>query len=119
MWLINGEVHMAYVLKDAEGKIVAASPEENLGQGWESIEDNPKEYIQFLEKSLAKSAPFRESDIQLVRVLEDLISLLIDREVIRFTDLPAVAQQRLNERESMRKKTDLSNLFGNQDDFLL
>jgi hypothetical protein len=110
---------MAYVLKDAEGNIIAASPTENPGQGWELIEDDPKDYVKFLEKSLAKSAPFRESDIQLVRVLEDLITLLIDRDVIRFTDLPAIAQQRLNDRESMRKKTNLSNLMVDRDDFIL
>lgn len=102
---------MAYVLKNTEGEIIAASPEVNPGQGWEEIEDNPQDYVKFLEKSLEKSEPFRQSDMQLVRVLEDLINLLIDRSIIRFTDLPMTAQKRLNDRDSMRKKTTLTELI--------
>ena len=102
---------MAYVLKNTDGEIIAASPEVNPGQGWEEIEDNPQDYVKFLEKSLEKSEPFRQSDIQLVRVLEDLIGLLIDRGIIRFTDLPMTAQKRLNDRDSMRKKTTLTGLI--------
>jgi len=114
---------MAYVFKNRDGKVVAVStekigPDENLGQGWEAIEDDPKDYIQFLENSLAKSAPFRESDIQLVRVLEDVINLLIERSIIRFTDLPLTAQKRLNDRETMRKKTNLTGLMSDNDDII-
>jgi len=119
---------MAYVLKNRDGKVIAVSAEKisanelssekNSGQGWEAIEDDPKDYIQFLESSLAKSAPFRESDIQLVRVLEDVINLLIERSVIRFTDLPLTAQKRLNDRESMRKKTNLTGLMSDNDDII-
>lgn len=102
---------MAYVLKNTSGEIIAASPEVNPGQGWEEISDNPQDYVKFLEKSLEKSEPFRQSDMQLVRVLEDLINLLIDRSIIRFTDLPMTAQKRLNDRDSMRKKTNLTGLI--------
>jgi hypothetical protein len=102
---------MAYVFKNAQGNVVAASASENLGNGWMFIEDNAKEYIEFLEGALAENSPFRESDIQLARVLEDLISMLIERNVIRFTDFPQAAQKRLNDRQSMRKKTQLSRLI--------
>lgn len=101
---------MAYIFKNAQGCVVAASASENLGDGWEQVEDHAKEYLEFLENALAESAPFRESDIQLARVLEDLISMLIDRNLIRFTDFPPAAQKRLNDRQSMRKKTQLSRL---------
>jgi hypothetical protein len=103
-------VDMAYVYKNSEGNVVAASAA-NLGKGWVFMEDNAKEYLEFLENSLAEGAPFRESDIQLARVLEDLISMLIDRNIIRFTDFPEAAQKRLNDRQSMRKKTQLSRLI--------
>lgn len=102
---------MAYVLKNPQGEIVAASAIENLGAGWVFIEDSSREYLDFLERSLAKGDPFRESDIHLARVLEDLITLLIERNMIRFTDLPAPAQKRLNDRQSLRKKTQLSSLL--------
>lgn len=101
---------MAYVFKNTSGVVVAASESENFGDGWLLVEDNNKEYLAFLEQSLAKNSSFRESDIQLARVLEDLISILIEGNVIRFTDFPVAAQKRLNERQSMRKKTQLSTL---------
>ncbi len=102
---------MAYVFKNPQGEVVAVSAAENMGDGWILVEDNSKEYLGFLEKSLTKSDPFRESDIHLARVLEDLITLLIERNMIRFTDLPSGAQKRLNDRESLRKKTQLSSLL--------
>lgn len=101
---------MAYVCKNTLGNVIAASATENLGDGWLFVEDNAREYLEFLENSLAKNAPFRESDIQLARVLEDLITILIERNVIRFTDFPPAAQKRLNDRQSMRKQTQLTGL---------
>jgi len=107
---------MAYILKNSQGEVVAVSATENPGAGWFFVEDNSKEYLDFLERSLAKSNPFRESDIHLARVLEDLITLLIERNMIRFTDLPVPAQKRLNDRQSLRKKTQLSSLLDDNGD---
>lgn len=101
---------MAYIFKNAQGVVVAASAAESFGEDWTFVEENSKEYLEFLENSLAKNAPFRESDIQLARVLEDLISVLIERNLIRFTDFPQAAQKRLNDRQNMRKNTQLSEL---------
>ena len=102
---------MAYVFKNSLGNVVAASASENLGEGWELIAGDAKEYLEFLENSRSEMAPFRESDIQLARVLEDLISLLIERNLIRFTDFPLAAQKRLNDRQGMRTKTHLSGIL--------
>ena len=109
---------MAYIFKNTQGVVVAASAAESFGEDWTFVEDNSKEYLEFLESSLAKNAPFRESDIELARVLEDLISMLIERNLIRFTDFPQAAQKRLNDRQSMRKNTQLSKLTDeNRDNF--
>jgi hypothetical protein len=101
---------MAYVFKNIHGNVVAASMAANLGEGWVLVADDNKEYLEYLENALAENMPFRESDIQLARVLEDLITVLIDRNMIRFTDFPEAAQKRLNDRQSMRKKSQLSKL---------
>jgi len=108
---------MPYVFKNSQG-IITASALENLGTGWELIESYAKEYIEFLENSLAEGSPFRESDIQLARVLEDLISILIDRGIVRFTDFPPAAQKRLNYRQSMREKNRLSNILDENRDLI-
>lgn len=102
---------MAYILKDAQGNVIAVSATENLGANWMFVEDSSREHLDFLEDSLTKTDPFRESDIHLARVLEDLITLLTERNIIRFTDLPEAAQKRLNDRRSMRSKTQLTNIL--------
>jgi hypothetical protein len=108
---------MPYIFKNADGKI-AGSASEKLGENWIFIEGDAKEYLEYLESSLAEHAPFRESDIQLARVLEDLISILIDRGMLRFTDFPAEAQKRLNYRQSMRKKNRLLGIVDESQGFI-
>ena len=46
--------------------------------------------------------PLLETDLALARVLEDLIDLLVDRSMIRFTDFPPAAQAKLMERHNAR-----------------
>ena len=105
---------MAYVLKNKEGEIIAASPDTQVATDWVEVENTNSEYLDFLDNELKKHHTFRESDIQLARVLEDLISILIDRSLISFTDFPSAAQKRLNERQSLRHKNKL-NLLGDDD----
>jgi hypothetical protein len=67
-----------------------------------------------LDEESEKQEAFRESDIQLARVLEDLISMLIDRDFIRFTDFPEPAQKRLIERQGLRMKGTKLNLLDDE-----
>ncbi|AKR44068.1 hypothetical protein [Methylophilus sp. TWE2] len=105
---------MAYILKNNEGVIIAASPDTQVAADWLAVENTDTEYLAFLDNELKKHHTFRESDIQLARVLEDLISILIDRSLISYTDFPSAAQKRLNERQSLRHKNKLS-LLGDDD----
>lgn len=105
---------MAYILKNNEGVIIAASPDTQVATDWVAVENTDTEYLAFLDNELKKHHTFRESDIQLARVLEDLISILIDRSLISYTDFPSAAQKRLNERQSLRHKNKLS-LLGDDD----
>lgn len=43
-----------------------------------------------------------DTDLGLVRVLEDLIDVLISKGVLQFTELPAAAQAKLLERRTAR-----------------
>lgn len=45
---------MPYIFKNAEGRI-AGSASEKLGADWEFIEGNAKEYLEYLEHSLAET----------------------------------------------------------------
>lgn len=110
---------MAYILRNAQGNIIAVSAENNMDGNWQFIQEDAAEYVDYLENSLAKNSKFRESDIQLARVLEDLISMLIERNLIRFTDFPAAAQKRLIDRQTLRKKTQLSSILEDEPDNLI
>lgn len=102
---------MPYVMRGSDGKIKAASPSEIDLEGWEFVEGSSKSYIDFLEAALAEQDPFRESDIHLARVLEDLISLLTERDIIRFTDLPSAAQKRLIYRQTLRQQSQILDII--------
>ncbi|MFT6387668.1 MAG: hypothetical protein ACJAUP_001040 [Cellvibrionaceae bacterium] len=64
------------------------------------------------ETDLSKHA-LAESDKEIVRVTEDLINLLISKNIILFTELPDAVQQKLLSREKLR-----SSLNGVMDNFL-
>lgn len=102
---------MPYVLRGSNGSIKAASPNPVDLEGWEFIDGGSKSYIDFLEAALAEQDPFRESDIHLARVLEDLISLLIERDIIRFTDFPSAAQKRLIDRQTLRHQSHILDII--------
>lgn len=121
---------MVYVKRDGRGMIVALSqvPEPDgmhTGQAWEVARDDDAEVLAFARgldrrRDVSASAaadctngvgvaPAKNcvhgvsaSDATLIRVLEDLIDVLIERGVIRFTDLPAAAQQKLVQRRHWR-----------------
>jgi len=62
-----------------------------------------------------------QSDAEFIRVLEDLIDTLIDRGVIRLTDLPPQALAKLQERKLTRKQLrhGLDLIDDNDDDLPL
>lgn len=106
---------MPYILRDANGEINAVSVSDSALPGWESLDAGSAEYVSYLEKAINKENTFRESDIQLARVLEDLIELLIYRDVIHFTDFPVAAQKRLNYRQNLRRHAQALNIIVEDD----
>ena len=60
-----------------------------------------------------------QSDIEMARITEDLIDLLIAKNIINFTDFPNEAQKKLISRRALRRNlSTLSNLVSDQDDIL-
>jgi len=112
---------MAYINRNSNGEITAIFETVQVdGQEYLSI-DNP-ELIEFISQAATHDnvkAVLSTSDIGLVRVLEDLINTLIDKNIIRFTDLPSVAQEKLANREKIRGHlTSLDNLMGDDEGLL-
>lgn len=64
-------------------------------------------------------AGLQKSDLELVRVLEDVIYVLTRKGVLSITDLPVAAQNKLSNRSQLRQELDsLENLL-NEDEILL
>lgn len=55
------------------------------------------------EKEEAKML-LAETDIKMIRVIEDVIDIFITKKVINYKDLPETAQEKLNERKLLREK---------------
>jgi len=95
-----------YAKKNADGRIVALSRDPDTDPCWSALPEDAPEVLDFIGE-LASPQPnsaLRDSDLSFVRVLEDVIDLLIERGVIRFTDLPLPAQTKLLHRRDHRRQ---------------
>jgi len=107
-----------YVRRDANGAIVELSLQPR--QGFElclavsekSRNDNGNK----LKEQLGMMA---STDLSLARVLEDLIDLMMKKEMICFTDLPDTAQKKLLERRSLRSQIQGLNLLSDELDEII
>lgn len=104
---------MPYISRNENGEIVEihAVPK---GDAKTWVELTAPEVVAFLEKNNAASEYVKEelvdSDANMARVVEDLIDLLLEKQVFTFTELPEVVQNKLNARKKLRK--DINALEG-------
>jgi len=101
---------MPYVARDSAGRIVAVAAEAStVAAEW--LEPAAPELREFLA-ALQPADELIRSDQALIRVVEDLVNTLIDKDLIRFTDLPEAAQQKLLLRRSLRRSRHSLDLLG-------
>ncbi|MGH1463097.1 MAG: hypothetical protein ACRBB6_13800 [Neptuniibacter sp.] len=94
---------MLYAIRNAEGRIVSLSETPQPDSDQVSIRD--KEVLQFLsiESDGFSAEDFLEqSDTGVARIFEDLVDVLIQKNLILFTDLPEMAQKKLLGRKLAR-----------------
>jgi hypothetical protein len=107
---------MPYVRRDATGQVIALSSE--ALEGFEEAQLDAAEFAEFELRLGDAKARLQESDRDVVRVLDDLVNLLIDKNLIRFTDLPAAAQRKLIERRGLRETGSHLGLLGDDSGLL-
>ena len=90
-----------FVCRDASGAIVSASFQPVAGG--EQVSANHPDLLLFFGNP-QRAGGFTEADADFVRVLEDLIDTLIQKNVIHHTDLPPEAQRKLVSRKGMRSR---------------
>lgn len=99
-----------YVKRDSGGRIVAVSARPEPGFEVEQLEPDDAGLEAFLVANIdheadvsEKAERLRSSDVELIRVLEDIIDLLTDKGIVQFTELPDAARQKLLKRKSLRR----------------
>jgi len=102
---------MMYIKRNESGEVVAFS-EEQLA-GFVEVPSDDAGLQSFLASTATDcvDSRFRESDSSLIRVIEDLVDLLTTKGIIRFTDLPSEAQDKLMLRKSLRGQDEHLNLI--------
>lgn len=110
-----------YVKRDAEGRITAVSAAAGAGFD-EQVDPHDDELQEFLDQITEESGEvsdqvqqLRASDVELARVLEDIINLLTDKGIIQFTELPEAAQEKLLQRKRLRRHVRRLDLVDDDD----
>lgn len=96
---------MPYITRDENNQVVALHAEAPMDEA-EYLAVNDQDVINFLNSNPDDKDSLQflsSSDYELVRVLEDLVELLIDKNIILFTELPAAAQSKLLQRRHVRR----------------
>lgn len=103
---------MLYIERNSEGKIVSLSQQgDKPGAEIKSALD--EEILQFLVENgnpdfLVKILSV--SDLGIIRILEDLVDLLVAKNLIMYTDLPEDAQEKIRERKKVREQMESKSL---------
>lgn len=112
---------MPYIQRDSKGSILSIKRESDSLHD-EFLSPTNNEIVAFLtnnddESSLDAKIALLESDQGFTRVTEDLIHLLIQKNIILFTELPEAVQIKMAGREKLRSTLEDSpyNFLDNGD----
>jgi hypothetical protein len=108
---------MLYVARDGEGRISELHPMP-LGNANEALPADHPEVLQFIHERWRQNE-LDQLDRDFVRVIEDTIELLIAKDLILFTDLPAKVQEKLLRRKEVRQLKHYSGNFGSGGDDII
>lgn len=92
---------MTYIKRNTDGAVSAVSRE--AMPGFDRVDDTQLADVDRFLASLSESE-FRVSDLGFIRALDDVIELLITKNIILFTELPPVVQAKYTERAVLRER---------------
>lgn len=85
---------------------VESQPFEGMNDTLAYQSDELKDWLEARTDVRSRLDLLRHSDLDLVRVLEDVVNVLVERGVIRYTDLPEAARRKLDERAVARAELE-------------
>ena len=102
---------MPYVIRDAAGRISGIFDQAEVGVGEEIAASDPEVTRFLIEQGLSTPDSARQvlqnSDLKMIRLVDDLIDLMIEKDVIKFTDLPPAAGEKYLQRQVARKRLQI------------
>ncbi|HEC75021.1 MAG TPA: hypothetical protein ENI26_11735 [Methylophaga aminisulfidivorans] len=105
---------MVYIRRDTAGNIDGVY-DTSREDAQEELSITSPELIQFLTQTNNRDdslSALNSSDLSLIRVIEDIVETLIEKQVILFTDLPVAAREKLHMRGKIRDQlNNLDNLM--------
>ena len=104
---------MLYIERNAEGRIVALHKQAGK-TGLEPKLTMDEEVIAFLEGDAKEESIIHAltvTDNDLIRIIEDLIDLLVKKNLIMYTELPAEAQKKLQLRRRFRQNITKADII--------
>ena len=105
-------------MRNQQGQITAVS--DTALEGFQKIESENALLQTYLKNLSHPQANLYQSDLDFVRVLEDLIQLLINKNYILFTELPTKAQEKMTKRQGLRGEINNQlDLLSEDDDGIL
>jgi hypothetical protein len=110
---------MPYVSRDDAGRITGVFDHAEVGVTDQVRADDP-DLARFLaDQGLSSPEAIRQllaqSDLSMVRLVDDVIDLLIEKSLIKFTDLPAAAGEKYLQRQVARKRLQGSLVVDEKD----
>ena len=92
---------MIYVKRDETGRVIAVS--QGAMEGFEQTDESAASEINEVLASATDSL-FQNSDLEFIRVLDDVIDILIAKNLLLFTELPEAVQEKYTQRTQMRER---------------
>lgn len=108
---------MFYVQRDAQGQLIRVEAAA-YAEASETLPADHHEVQAWFANDVVQNSlkQLKQSDLDMIRVLDDLIQVLTSKGVIRVTDLPAAAQAKLMDRTQAREALGGLNHLINDDE---
>ncbi len=112
---------MPFVSRNSNGAITGVfSKPTPIAQ--ERLDSDDSELRRYLESGESQEVrdELAASDREMARIVEDLVEVLITKNIVNFTDFPPEAQKKLLRRQSLRQNlSTLKNLIDDDDDLIV
>lgn len=110
---------VVFVQRDSCGHLIRVemNPFEGMTGHLAADSEELQGWLKAREEIKTRLDALHQSDLDLIRVLEDVICVLVERGVIQYTDLPEAARVKLDRRAIAR--ADLEGLADFSSDLLL